>query len=82
MHAFSDFIDDFGLLDTPLEGGLYTWSSNKEVASNHFGLVNQRRPPRIFSDHFPLILDCGRIIGGKRTFRFENMLLKAEGFDG
>ena len=32
------------------------------------------------SDHFPVLLDCGQILGGKRLFRFENMWLKAEGF--
>ena len=31
MQDFSDFIADFGLLDTPLEGGKFTWSNNREV---------------------------------------------------
>uniref|UniRef100_A0A2N9J6S4 Reverse transcriptase domain-containing protein n=1 Tax=Fagus sylvatica TaxID=28930 RepID=A0A2N9J6S4_FAGSY len=67
MHDFSDFIGEFGLLDTPLEGGRFTWSNNREL-------------PRVLSDHFPVLLDCGRLIGGKRPFRFEKMWLKAEGF--
>ena len=33
----------------------------------------------MLSDHFPILLDCGHIMGGKRLFRFENMWLKAEG---
>uniref|UniRef100_A0A2N9E3N6 Endonuclease/exonuclease/phosphatase domain-containing protein n=1 Tax=Fagus sylvatica TaxID=28930 RepID=A0A2N9E3N6_FAGSY len=73
MHDFSDFIGEFGLLDTPLEGGRFT-------LADHFGLVIQRRLPRVLSDHFPVLLDCGRVIGGKRPFRFEKMWLKANGF--
>jgi hypothetical protein len=42
--------------------------------------VNQRRLPRLLSDHFPILLDCGSINGGKSPFRFENMWLKVEGF--
>ena len=58
-HDFSDFIGEFGLLDTPLEGGKFTWSNNREYVSmsridrflfspewvDHFGLVIQRRLP-------------------------------------
>lgn len=28
MHKFSDFITSHELLDTPLKGGLYTWSNS------------------------------------------------------
>jgi hypothetical protein len=28
MHEFSDFISECGLLDIPMEGGLFTWSNN------------------------------------------------------
>ena len=94
MHDFSDFIAEFGLLDNPLERGRFTWSNNRETVSmswidhflfssdwaNHFGLVTQRRLPRVLSDYFPILLDCGQILGGKRPFRFENMWLKANGF--
>uniref|UniRef100_A0A2N9H0K3 Reverse transcriptase domain-containing protein n=1 Tax=Fagus sylvatica TaxID=28930 RepID=A0A2N9H0K3_FAGSY len=94
MHEFNDFISECGLLDIPLEGGLFTWSNNRDVLAmskidrflfsptwaDHFGLVNQRRLPRLLSDHFPIRLDCGRIVGGKSPFRFENMWLKVEGF--
>ncbi len=59
MHDFSDFIGEFGLLDTPLEGGRLTWSNNREYVSmsridrflfspewaDHFGLVMQQRLP-------------------------------------
>ena len=73
MHDFSDFIAKFGLLDNPLEGGRFTWSNNRETVSmswidrflfssdwaDHFGLVTQQRLPRVLSDHFPVLLDCG-----------------------
>ena len=36
-------------------------------------------PPTV-SDHFPILLDCSRIQGGKSHFKFENMWLKSEGF--
>jgi hypothetical protein len=42
--------------------------------------VTQRRLPRLLSDHFPLMLDCGAPRGGSRYFKFENMWLKSEGF--
>uniref|UniRef100_A0A2N9GQX5 HIT domain-containing protein n=1 Tax=Fagus sylvatica TaxID=28930 RepID=A0A2N9GQX5_FAGSY len=61
MQDFSDFIFDFGLLDTPLKGGKYAWSNNREFTSmsridrflfspdwaDHFGLVTQQRLPRV-----------------------------------
>ena len=54
MNEFSDFIAKMGLLDLPLEGGLFTWSNNREISAksridrflvssewaDHFGLVN------------------------------------------
>jgi hypothetical protein len=33
MQNFSDFISNFGLMNLPLEGGIYTWSNNRETAS-------------------------------------------------
>ena len=94
MHEFSNFISECGLMDIPLEGGLFTWSNNREIPAmsridrflfspewaDHFGLVNQQHLPRLLSDHFPICLDCGRIMGGKSPFRFENMWLKVDRF--
>ena len=94
MHEFNDFISECGLMDIYLEGGLFTWSNNRDVSAmsridrflfspawvDHFGLVNQHRLPRLLSDHFSIRLDCGRIVGGKSPFWFENMWLKVEGF--
>jgi hypothetical protein len=42
--------------------------------------VSQRRLPRILSDHYPLLLDCGVGRRGRGSFKFENMWLQAEGF--
>ena len=84
MHDFSEFISEFGLMDLPMEGGRFTWSNTREVSAksridkfllspkwaDHFGLVNQRRLPRLLSDPFPILLDCGGIQGGESPFRF------------
>ena len=94
MHAFSDFITSCRLRDLPLEGGLFTWSNNRENAvmsridrfllsedwDGFFPMILQKRLPRILSDHFPIILECGDFSRGRRPFRFENMWLKADGF--
>ena len=94
MQEFNDFISECGLMDIHLEGGLFIWSNNRDVPAmsridrflffpawaDHFGLVNQHRLPWSLSDHFSIHLDCGRIVGGKSPFWFENMWLKVEGF--
>jgi hypothetical protein len=94
MNAFSEFISSYGLLDIPMEGGMFTWSNNREAeAMSHidrilyspgweeaFPTITQRRQSRILSDHFPILLECGQFSRGRRPFRFENMWLKAEGF--
>jgi hypothetical protein len=41
----------------------------------------QRRLPRLLSDHYPLLLDCGVGRRGRGSFKFENMWLKVEGFE-
>jgi hypothetical protein len=35
---------------------------------------------RLCSNHFPILLDCGCFLGGNRSFKFENMWLKVDGF--
>jgi hypothetical protein len=95
MHGFSDFISSCGLRDTQLEGGLFTWLNNRaNVAMSRidrflysdewdglFPKIQQKRLPRILSDHFPILLECGDFSRGRRPFRFENMWLKADGFN-
>ena len=63
MHGFSDFITLHGLMDLPLEGGLYTWS-NASLASridrflfspihvDQFTLFSQKWLSRVLSNHF------------------------------
>jgi exonuclease III len=94
MMGFSDFITEMGLLDIPLQGGRFTWSNNRTNMSSsridrflisadwdgHFPKISQKRLPRVLSDHFPVLLDCGLFQGGTKPFRFENMWLKADGF--
>uniref|UniRef100_A0A2N9HZL3 Endonuclease/exonuclease/phosphatase domain-containing protein n=1 Tax=Fagus sylvatica TaxID=28930 RepID=A0A2N9HZL3_FAGSY len=84
MNDFSEFIFSLGLMDIPLKGGKFTWSNNCTTPAmsriDHYPTVVQKRLPKLLSDHFPILLECGKFLRGKRPFRFENMCLKAEGF--
>ena len=73
MQEFSNFISEQGLIDLPLQGGIYTWSNDKEVVlkarldkflfsadwEDRFPTVSQRRMSRLCSDHFPIVLEGG-----------------------
>jgi hypothetical protein len=91
MQDFSDFISSTGLVDIHMVGGRYTWSNSQSrsrldrflftpTVEDHFNVLVQRRLPRLCSDHFPILFECGPIENGRRPFRFENMWLKSEGF--
>ena len=84
MRRFVQIIDDLGLVDLPLQEGMYTWSGGPNNQSwarlDQFSCVLQRRLPRPVSDHFPVLLEGGVIRRGPSPFRFENMWLKFEGF--
>jgi hypothetical protein len=47
---------------------------------DHFPAIHQKHLPRLLSDHYPLMLECGDFSRGKRPFRFENMWLQSDGF--
>ncbi|RVW41517.1 Transposon TX1 uncharacterized 149 kDa protein [Vitis vinifera] len=68
MRRFAQIIDELGLVDIPLQGGSFTWSG---------GLNNQTRA-RL--DRFLAPLVGGGVRRGPSPFKFENMWLKAEGF--
>ena len=94
MREFSNFISEQGLIDLPLQGGSFTWSNSREVASkarldkflfsanweDKFPTFSQRRMSRLCSDHFPIVLEGGSFQRGSMLFRFEKMWLKNEGF--
>ena len=94
MELFSEFIGDLNLIDLPLEGGRYTWSSGLDQPSmsridrvlvshdweEQYPDVTQRILPRPISYHFPILVEVGGMARGKSLFRFENMWLKMDGF--
>ncbi|KAL6311685.1 hypothetical protein AAG906_019039 [Vitis piasezkii] len=94
MRRFAYIIDDLGLVDLPLQRGVFTWSGGLNNQSwarldrflvspswlDQFSGVLQRRLPRPISDHFPLLLEGGGLRRGPSPFMFENMWLKVEGF--
>ena len=78
-------VEDLELWDMPLQGGLFTWSSDlnnrfliSEDWEDHFPRVVQCVFPRLVFDYFPILLDEGGLRKGPTLFRFENMWLKDE----
>ena len=94
METFFEFVEDLNLVDLPLEGGSFTWSSGSDQPAmsridrflvtpdweDHFPDVFQRFLPHPISGHSPILLEAGGMAGGKSLFRFENMWLRSEGF--
>ena len=94
MRRFAEIVNEFGLRDLPLQGGLFTWSGGRNGRSmshldrflvssdweSQFCNVAQRSLPRPISDHFPLLLDSDGVRSGPTPFRFELMWLKFRGF--
>ena len=94
MELFSEFVEDFNLIDLPLEGGSYTWSRGSvrpsmsridRVLVSHdweeqYSDVIQQILPRPVLDHFSILVEVGGMARGKSPFRFENMWLKTDGF--
>ena len=83
MIDFSDFISEQGLVDLPLEGGTFTWSNSKQVAScfrldkfllssdweEYFPNIHQRQLQRLLSDYFPILEERGNFQRDSRLFR-------------
>ena len=94
MRRFAQIIDELGLVDIPLQGGSFTWSGglNNQTRArldrflatpcwlDQFSRVLLRRLPRPTSDHYPILLEGGGVRRGPSPFKFENMWLKADGF--
>ena len=86
MSEFSNFIEDLGLMDIPLSGGRFTWSSNRLVNTycrlDRFlispgfmlGFQNliQTVLPKSLSDHNAVSLVDGARNWGPRSFKFFN----------
>jgi len=92
MVEFSDFIFEQGLMDIPMVGWRSMWSNccawpriDRFLLSTeweeYFPEVSQKCLPRLLSDHYPLLLDCGVERWSRGSFKFENMRLQAEGFE-
>jgi hypothetical protein len=91
VMAFAEFTADQGLMDLSLSGGVSRWSNNlswprmgcflvsPKWELSYPGLV-QKKLLRVCSDHAPILLARGCIQYRKRSFKFENIWLKDEGF--
>ncbi|XP_065628619.1 uncharacterized protein LOC136067152 [Quercus suber] len=88
LEGFEEQVTELSLIDLPLVGGNFTWSKFREVVSSSrldkfllsadweekFPSVCQRRLSRLFSDHFPIILEGGNLLGGSPSFILANKL--------
>ena len=89
MSLFNKFIELGNLMEIPLQNGRFTWSregfSPSRSLLDRF-LINQQwddlfensrvsHKARIFSDHFPLMLEAGAFLWGPSPFRFCNSWL-------
>jgi hypothetical protein len=54
-----------------------TWETQSLGVSHG---VSQRRLPRLFSNHFPILLDYDDFLRGGKSFTFESIRLKSKGF--
>ncbi|GMI64192.1 hypothetical protein HRI_000088500 [Hibiscus trionum] len=84
MTGFSKFIDSLALVDLPLAGGRFTWSSIRDVPAqsrlDRFLLspkclecwpdLTQQCLPKNISDHNPIALMYHCFFGGPKPFRY------------
>lgn len=94
MKSFSDFIQDMGLVDLPLQGAFYTWSRGENSLqalridrflisselNDLFGSVKQLALLMVVSDHRPIVLESGDWSTEPSYIKFKNMRLHQEGF--
>jgi endonuclease/exonuclease/phosphatase family metal-dependent hydrolase len=87
MRDFCDFISKQGLMNFPLAGGSYTWSTSCDPLvwsridrflvspdwEARFPVASQKRLTCLYSDHFPILLDCDLTFARGRPFKFENV---------
>ncbi|XVF65903.1 hypothetical protein PTKIN_Ptkin09bG0288100 [Pterospermum kingtungense] len=94
LYDFSNFIEGLGLVDLPLLGGVFTWSSNRKAPSFSrldrflldpefllkFPELKQKRWPRSISDHHPISLGVEKVDWGPKPFKFFNYWLEHDGY--
>ena len=94
MRRFAEVLNELGLRDIPLKGGLFTWRgghNNHSISRLHrfliivdlecqFNNVVLSILSRPVFDHCPILLDIEGIRPGPSPFCFEIMWLKFEGF--
>ena len=94
MRRFSEVIEDLGMRDIPLQGGLFTWRGGRDNGSmsriDRF-LISDDWESFLVALFSLLCLEQSQITvlfylmqeelgGGPLLFRFENMWLRVEGF--
>lgn len=85
MFKFGEFIDSWNLIENPLKGVKFTWTTFRESPSlsrldrflycieweDLFPQRSQVAGPRTIFDHSPIILESGCMMGGISPFKFE-----------
>ncbi|KAK9029844.1 hypothetical protein V6N11_031289 [Hibiscus sabdariffa] len=94
MDIFRQFVQEAELVDLPLQGGSFTWSSNRkpptlvrldrfllshQILSAFPGFLQQLLDSSI-SDHHAIFLSSGGYNWGPRPFKFFSYMLEEEGF--
>ena len=89
MRQFNVFIDSANLMEITLQNGKFTWSREGGTGArslldrffinskwdDEFENSRVTRKARIFSVHFPLLLEAGATLLGASPFRFCNSWL-------
>ncbi|KAG2683697.1 hypothetical protein I3760_10G044500 [Carya illinoinensis] len=88
--AMADFLAQIfylDLVDLPLARGDFTWLNGRAWSrldrfilssswEEHFPDLCQKRLPRLCSDHFPIVLDCGVFMRGGDTLNLDSTDIK------